>query len=152
MALNSAGITAAVAALSVSGVSIKDTSAIPDKVLHRDCPILFPVPGDWVGGAGGSPDDETTFGTPGTRYWQVHRTFKYIYLHSAVGTGRGLADEYNAIVTKAELIWEAITALDVAGVDVENITHSAVGVLSDGAGNQFNGCMFEITVREKVNA
>jgi hypothetical protein len=152
MALNAAGITSAIAALSISGVTVKDVSGMPDKVLQRDCPIMFPAPGDWIGAGSGSSDEETTFGTPSTRYWQTHRTFKYLFLHSAVGTGRGLADEYDAAVTKLEAIWQAVIGLDVAGVDVEGFSHTAIGVLSDPSGSQFNGAFVEIQLREKVNA
>jgi hypothetical protein len=151
MALNSAGITAAIAALNISGVTIKDVTAIPQQVTNRDCPILFPFPNDWISG-GKAAADETTFGTPSTRLWHVHRTFTYLYLHSAVGAGRELSDYYSGAVTKLENITSAITTLDVSGVDVETIAHTGIGVLQDAAGNKFTGCQFDITLQERINA
>ena len=39
MSLNAAGITAAIAALAVSGVTMLDVSSVPDQVTLRDCPV-----------------------------------------------------------------------------------------------------------------
>ena len=152
MALNSAGISAGIAALSVSGVTIKDVTAIPENVFDRDCPIFFPMPGNWLDGGDAAGDEETTFGTPSTRLWHFHRTLRYVFLHSAVGTGRGNKDNYADAVSKLESITSTITTLDVSGVDVEKITHTPLGILNNPAGKKFLGCEVMITLQERINA
>lgn len=151
MALNSSGITAAIAALNVTGVTIKDIDAIPQSVINRDCPIFFPMPGDWLDGGRATSEDETTFGPAGSRLWHVYRTYKYVFLHSAVGIGRGNSDTYQDAQEKIEALTTAITALDVSGVDVTEIKNSALGVLQDAAGSKFTGCTFNISIRERIN-
>ena len=150
--LNSFDITAAVAALSVSGVTMYDTDQIPDQVLARDCPMFCPMPEGWVEGANAAAEEDTTFGTAATRYWQVNRTFRYMYLHNAVGVSRGVKDHYTEMVRKSELLIAALVALDVSGVDVTAVSHSPMGVYRDPSNNSFNGCTFTLSFRERINA
>jgi hypothetical protein len=157
MALNSAGITAAIASISISGLTIKDVTSIPEKVNNRDCPILFPQPESWLDATWldaqqGGEENSIRFGTPSCRYWQFKRTFNYVFLNNAVGVGRGNADNYASAVDKTESINEAMTAIDVSGVDVVSIGHNGIGVIQDPAGNKFTGCLFSITFRERINA
>lgn len=153
MSLSSANIAAGIAALTVTGVSIKDIDEIPQQIQPRDCPILFPHPDGWMGGASAEPSTSAaTFGTPSTRMWIFNRTFQYVYLHAPVGAGRGIADQYPGLAAKADAISEALTTLDVSNVDVKNVAVGTFGVLADPSGGQFYGFILTITVREKVNA
>jgi len=150
MALNSAGIHTAIAALSVSGVTIKDLSGIPTQVTSRECPIFYPT--RKTGGTSEPSTGAATFGTPTTRMWLFNRTFEYIYLHAAVGEGRGITEHYTAMSAKEDALLTAIIALDVSGVDVKLVETTEYGIEVDPAGNQFYGCKVNITLREKVNA
>lgn len=150
MALNSAGIHAAIAALSVSGVTIKDLSGIPMAIAERDCPIFFPI--KKTGGTAEPSTGSTTFGTPTTRMWTFNREFEYIYLHTPVGTGRGIAEHYTAMSAKEDLILTALTTLDVSGVDVMNIRTTEYGEEVGPASTAYYGYKVIITLREKVNA
>jgi len=159
MALNTSGITSAIASLSVvrygstvATINIKNVTALDPHVEARDCPILFPAPGDWKGGASGSPAEETTFGTPSTRMWIVHQTFKYIFIQAQAGTERDINDYYNAASYNVDALWTALTALDVSGVDVENINTTPIGVLEDPTGTNHVGCIFQIALKERINA
>ncbi len=153
MALSSTGIATAIAGLTISGVTVKDISGIPDEADPRSMPILFPAPSTWIGGGNGEPNTgPVTFGTPTTRMWIFNREYNYIYLHAPVGSGRGLFDHYSAMSTNCDAILTAIIALDLAGVDVKNIEISNFGALQDPAGKQFYGFMLKIILREKVNA
>ncbi len=152
MALNTAGISAAIEALSISGVSIRDIDNLPETLQDRDCPLLFPTPGAWMEGSDAADEDETTFGTPSTRYWTVHTSLRYTYVRAQIGTGRGNSDHYNGAVTDIENIIEAVTALDVSGVDVERITHTPIGTVNDPASKKFIGCNFTFTFRQRINA
>lgn len=153
MSLGNGTIATGIAALSVPGVSIKDITGIPEQVQPRDCPIMFPSPAGWLTGGNGEPSDgPATFGNPSTRYWIFNRTFEYIYLHSSAGVGRGLIDNIPAMATNADAIMQAVTALDLPQIDVQNISISQFGVLTDPAGNNFYGFHLSLQLREKVNA
>lgn len=152
MAINAAAITSAIAALSISGVTIKDVSGIPDSVVTRDCPLFFPMPGNWLNGGNASDEERSTFGTASTRYWQIERSLNYVFLHSQIGTGRGNADNYSDAVSKIEALVTAITQLDVEGVDVMGVTHTPIGVMNSPTQSRFTGCEFTIELRERINA
>lgn len=153
MALNAAGITSAIAALSVSGVTMVDVSSVKDRYESRDCPLFFPMPGAYIGGGSGTADnDEHTFGASGAGMWTSHRVFSYVFLYKAVGTDRTTSEVYSAAITKAEAIWTALFTLNVSGADVQTVTHEPLGVVNDPADKKFIGCIFRITMRERVNA
>lgn len=152
MSFSSTTIATAIAALSVTGVTVKDITAIPEQVEARDCPILFPAPDGWMGGGNGEPEDgPTTFGTTTTRLWQFNRVYKYVYLHEIAGATRGLKDVYSAMAGKADAILTALTKLDVTDVDVKHLEITNFGVLTDPAGRTFFGFNLDITLRERLN-
>lgn len=152
MSLNAGAIATGIAALTVTGVTIKDITAIPEQVQPRDTPILFPNPDNWMGGGNGEPSTgAATFGTPSTRLWVFDRIYNYVYLHSPVGSGRGLLDNIPAMSDKIDAIITAILALDVSQVDVNNISVGAFGVISAPDGSSYFGCNLALTMREKVN-
>lgn len=148
MALNAAGIATAVAALSVSGVTIKDLTAIPQAVGQRDCPILYPSPDNWMGSTTAALK---TFGTANSRYWEAQRNLNYVYLHAAVGSERNLAVYMQAMAQKVDAIFTAFLTLGLANTDVRGFGNGPYGVLADAAGNQFYGCLLSLAVWEQVN-
>jgi hypothetical protein len=153
MALSSTTIATGIAALSISGVTVKDVSGIPDEAIVRDLPLLFPSPDDFIDGASSEPSTgPATFGTPSTRMWIFNRIFNYIYLHAAVGEGRGLMDHRPGMCTNCDAIITALLTLDLAGIDVKNVEVSDFGELQDASGKHFYGCKLKVTMREKVNA
>ena len=152
MSFSSTAIATGIANLSISGVTVKDITDIPESVEDRSCPILFPSPDGWMTGGNGEPaDGSTTFGTPTTRLWTFNRGYRYIYLHAALGTGRSIKDFYSAMSTKADAVITAITALDVSDVDIMNVSIGEFGVLTDPAGKSFFGFTVDITMRERLN-
>jgi hypothetical protein len=152
MSFSSTAIGTGIATLSISGVTVKDITAIPEQVENRMCPILFPSPDGWMAGGNGEPGEgPTTFGTPTTRLWTFNRTYRYIYLHSQVGAGRGLLDVISAMSTKADAILTAITTLDLSDVDVKTVVVGEFGVLTDPAAKAFFGFTLDITFRERLN-
>ncbi len=152
MTFSSSAIATGIAALSITGVTVKDITAIPESVKARDCPILFPSPDGWMTGGNGEPSEgSTTFGAPTTRLWTFNRSYKYIYLHAAIGSERGLKDHISELTIKADAILTAISTLDVSDVDVKNMSIGEFGVLTDPAGNSFYGFTLDITLRERMN-
>ena len=152
MALNAAAISEAIAALSVSGVTIKDVGEIPQSVTSRDCPILFPIPGAWLDGGNAVSETESTFGVAGSRYWETHTILRYVYLRTQVGTGRSIEEHYVGAVTDIQNIITAMTGIDVADVDLESINHNPIGNVPDAADKKFFGCNFSFTFRQRINA
>lgn len=152
MTLSTATIASGIAALTVSGVTIKDVDEIPETVNSRDCPILFPSPDGFVLGGNGEPETgSTTFGTPTTRLWTFNRSYRYVYLHEQAGATRGLKDVIGAMATKVDLILEAIAEMDLTDVDVMRVGVSDMGVIEAPDAKAFFGAIFEITLRERMN-
>ena len=152
MSFSSTAIASGIAALSITGVTVKDITAIPEQVENRMCPILFPSPDGWMGGGNGEPaEGSTTFGTTTTRLWTFNRNYHYVYLHAPVGSSRGLMDMISAMSTKADAIITALTTLDITDVDVKNVAIGEFGVLTDPAGNSFFGFTVDLTLRERLN-
>ena len=44
MSFSSTTIATAISALTITGVTVKDITAIQEQVEPRDCPVLFPSP------------------------------------------------------------------------------------------------------------
>ena len=160
MTLNGGAITSAIAALSplvpaAPGVNITvvDVTNQVQQVQPRDCPIMFPMPNGLQGGSNSEPSDgPETFGTPTTRSWVFNRTYKYVYLHAPVGSGRGLKDHNPAMIAANDAINLALVQLDIAGVDVKNVTINPTGTLKDPSGGSFYGFTLSFTARERINA
>lgn len=153
MSLSSATIATAIAALSVSGVTIKNITNTPQQVSARDCPILYPPMNAWKrgGSAQESSNGPATFGTPTTRYWVFNRTYRYIYLHAPVGSGRGLDDHTLAMSDNEDAISTALTALDIPTVDIIGVTVGEFGQIQEPAGAMFYGFTFDVKMRERLN-
>jgi hypothetical protein len=152
MSLDAGAIATGIAALTVTGISIKDITAIPEQVQPRDCPILFPSPNGWMAGGNGEPSNgPATFGSPTGRMWVFNRVLNYVYLHSSIGAGRGLIDNIPGMSDNVDAIITKLLELDLAQVDIQNISIGAFGELNDPGGNSFFGTTIAVTVREKVN-
>lgn len=149
MALDSAGIATAIAALNISGVNIKDLTAIPEGTTARLIPVLFPDPAGWMGD---QLAEMRTFGAAASRYWEVTRNLRYIYCHAPIGSGRGLFEHHQDMTQAADLIIEAFLELDVSGVDIISVGIGEFGPVADPSGNQFHGFSVFVTVRERANA
>jgi hypothetical protein len=150
MALNTKAITAGVAGLTITGVDIRDINNIPVEVVQRNCPIMFPQPGEI---AGGYEDEPGTFGGATGAYWSVSRQISYLYLHVPIGDGRSAFVHYPDLADKADVIIEKFMELDITGIDVLSVKIDGFSKpIEDPSGNQFFGFVVNMTVREKVNA
>ena len=153
MTLAATTVSAAIAGLSISGMkSIRDVDGIPDEVDTRMCPIMFPDPNAWLDAGEGAPEEETTFGPAASRYWIVHRSYNYIWAYREAGDGRGLKSHYSAGSTMLDAIMTALVALDVSGVDVQGVSHTRFGIITDPSGKSFYGAFITVRARERINA
>ncbi len=149
MTLNTAGIFAAVAGLTITGLTIKDIDEIPFTVTDRDCPVMFPAP---AGGVQATQAEMMTFGGATERYWEVTRQFRWNYLHAPLGADRyGVFAYHPAMAAKSDAIIEALCELDVAGVDIMTVDLTDFGPVPAPDGTMFHGFGLTMTVREKIN-
>jgi hypothetical protein len=149
MSLAAVTLANSIAAISVSGVTMKDLDQIPQEATARDCPMVYPKPDGFLSGLAIERD---SFGGAAAKM-TARYTLTYVYLHSPVGTGRGLFDVYQDVVTKALSVLDAILAtatLDGA-VDVMPQDILEFGPVSDPSGKTFHGCLIALNCVEFIN-
>ena len=147
MGVKVATVAASIAALSVSGVDIKDIHGIPEEVTTRILLVLFPDPAGFLTGL---TITRQSFGLDASAKKDVKYTLNYVYLHSNAGSGRYITDEINDMVDKAVLILNEIADnSSVSGsVDIVPSLSSEFGQMEDAAGNLFFGCRVAVDVTE----
>ena len=150
MALGIATILDSIKALSVSGVTIKEMSEVPEKLNTRDCPCLFPKPTGFITDLTVTPQ---AFGDPGTRMYNVEYNLHYLYAHAQVGTDRRLATVIDAALVKIFLIVDAIIAADnlTGTVEFQAQNFDSFGPIVDPSGQTFVGCELTFHVTQFVN-
>jgi len=140
-------ITNSIAALSVSGLTIKDIDEIPQGLSDRDCPILTPDPDNFITGFKAKADslDKTR--------WTVTYTLNYILLYAAVGSGRTtVMEKFSGMVSKAFAFIDAVAAaLTLTGsVDWEPGVVDKFDIVTIGE-NSFHSCHVSIEITEFIN-
>ena len=149
MTLSTNTITNSIAALSITGVTIKGIDEIPEGVLERQCPILYPEPDGFIGNLEVVP---MSFGTAGSGHFDVDYDIKYTFLYKPVGTSRKLLSTYPTLLTLALTIVDKIIISDVvtgavtlefAGFENFGIAHDIVGVPFIGTRMLFHVKEFE---------
>jgi hypothetical protein len=140
-----ATITNSIAALSISGVTIKDIDEIL-QTARMICPVLLPQPNDFV------TDFEPTFqsfGSNGTPKIDLNYTLHYVYLHCEAGGGLSQLDIYAGLMTKLSAILVALLSNDaVTGLVDMKPDIGNIGVIEDPSGNQYWGVMFSLRILE----
>jgi len=133
--------------LSVNGVSIKDVDQIPEEVLSRHCPVMFPDPSSPVSNVRVEPQ---SFGAGTAGKNNVLYTLNYVYIHAPVGSDRYITKNVSAMVAKFALVMNALIANDsvTGAVDIEPKLAGEFGVVEDAVGNKFWGFMLAIDVIE----
>ena len=150
MALAFATICDSIAGISVSGVTIKDINEIPESVTVRDCPIMYPEPDGFISGLTYTRDST---GSGSVALATVNYNMTYAFLYTSVGSGRGLFDVYDDMLTKVGLIIDAIIISDgITGV-VDLTIGDAIqfGAVPDPAGNMFIGTRLVFQIVEFIN-
>jgi hypothetical protein len=148
MALAIATVANSIAALSVSGVTIKDVDEIPSAVDTRQ-PTILPKP-DFVTGFVMERD---SFGA-GSAKMTVRYVLNYRFCYKPVGAGRaGQIEHYDGMVDKVALFWDAVLAINTltGAVDIEPAGVAHMGLVNDPADNIFLGCDLAVNVTEFVN-
>ena len=142
--VNVATIATSIAAYSISGVSVKDISEIPESVTDRQCPIMFPDPDNFVTGLSISRE---SMGADTTAKKNVNYTLNYVFLYTPVGTTRKLIKAIDGLVDCAVAILNAFAddSAPSGAIDVTP-TLGAFGALQGPDGSDFFGCKVAINV------
>lgn len=147
MTISTTTITNSIAALSITGVTIKDSDEIPEAVLERQCPILYPEPVNFIRNL---VVDPMSFGTAGSGYFDVDYDMAYTFLYKPVGTSRALLSTYPDMLTLAMTIVDKIIISDVVtgAVTLTFNGFENFGLALDPAGNSFIGTGMTFHVKE----
>lgn len=147
MAISTDTITNSIAALTVTGVTIRDIDEIPENVDVRQCPTLYPEPVNFISSLEVTP---MSFGTAGSGHFDVEYDMAYTFLYKPVGASRTLLSLYPTMLTLAMDIVDKIIVSDtITGlVDLTFAGFSDFGVALDPAGNSFIGTGMIFHVKE----
>jgi len=147
MALAITTVTNSIAALSVTGLTIKDIDEIPYSVTDRQCPILYPEPLNFISDI---TVERATTGTAGSGYFDVFYTLRYAFLYQQAGAGRGTLTLYSSMVQLFEdLVDKMIISDNITGcVDIQVAGSVTFGPIPDPAGNMFIGAELLFRVHE----
>lgn len=150
MTLSFTTISNTIAALSITGLTIKDIDEVPtsgDRV-----PILIPLD-NFVSNLSVV---DVVLGVPSTRPMTVVYTLNYRLLHSKVGEGySNILEAYNGIAAMTGLILDAILAMDTT-TGVEDLVPGTPAITNFGQVMApdaliYYGCDFHFDCTEFVN-
>lgn len=141
-------VTNSVAALSVSGVTIKDIDEIPEDVAMLT-PILFPQPAGFITDI--SPEF-VSLGSNGAARMNLEYTLNYVYLHAPVGSGINALAPYTGMITKLAAIFVAIMSNDAitGAVDVRLGSLPNLGVVTAPNDEDYWGALITLRILEHV--
>ena len=140
-----AEVAAAVAAMTVPGITILDLDEMKQAVTDRDCPLFGPSANDpsyltdW---------DTVRISMQGNR--ANNYNLNYTYFHAAVGSDRGLFKQWPEMMENVRKLAEAIAALPrVDGCKSIALNEMPrFGLVNDASGNPFHGAVFQLYVME----
>lgn len=138
-----ATVADSISKLSISGVTIKDIDQL--SASWKSLPnVLYPRPKDFITGTSLMPVELTK-----SKY-DLRYTLNYRFLNVQLGNDAVLLVTYPTLIAKIVLIINAIiTNHNLTGaVDVSFGGITAIGALSDPAGNAYHGADFAINVLE----
>jgi len=147
MTLSTTTITNSIAALSITGVTIKDIDEIPEGVLERQCPILYPEPDGFIRNLVVAP---MAFGTAGSGPFDVDYDITYTFLYKPLGTSRALLSTYPTMLALALTIVDKIIVSDLVtgAVTLEFAGFEDFGMANDITGTPFIGTRMLFHVKE----
>ncbi len=139
-------VSLSIAALSISGVTIKDIDHIPDSAKLL-CPLLIPQPNDYMSN---TKVASMSFGSNGSQKINLEYDLQYVYLHCESGSGVNAFAPYGSLIRKIKQILITLISNDsISGlVDLTVNSISNVGIINDPAGNSYWGVLVSLHVLE----
>jgi len=147
MALALATVVTSIAALSVTGLTIKDMDEIPAEVKGRKA-MLIPLPDfvtDW--------ELETqSFGPGSSAKFDASYTLNYRLCYKPVGAGRSLEYFDDMVSMIASILDAVIAASPVSGsIMLTPVAVFNMGIVNDPSDNSYYGADIALRVMEFVN-
>lgn len=140
-----ATIANSIAALSISGVTIKDIDEIPQSA-RLLTPLLIPQPNDYVTNF---EAEFQSFGSNGTPKIDLNYSLNYLYLHCEAGSGLSTFDVYGGLMTKLSAILVAILSNDaITGLVDMKPQIGQIGIITDPSGIEYWGITFSLRILE----
>ena len=148
MALAFDTVANSIAALSVTGLTIKDIDEIPPKVDIR-APTLIPLP-DYVTDF---DVDLDSFGGGSTAKMTVTYTLGYRMCYKPAGSGRDDLEYYDDMIKLVADFLDAVLAIETltGAIDIMPLEVVNMGLVNDPADNSYVGCDIRLMVQEFVN-
>ena len=145
MALQIPEITESIAALSVTGLTIRDVYDIPIKI---DRPTLFPLD-DFIAIEELVMD---SFGSGDTAEMTFIYRLNYRLCYKPIGTGRNLEVVGDLVEMIAAILDAIIGIVNITGaVEIAPANNIRMGVVADPAGTSWFGCDFSFRVKEFIH-
>jgi len=139
-------LDSAIAALTITGLTIKSLSNIPQEVFDRDCPLLFPSPSNWLGQGAATPGN---FDNVIAGRVQYEHNLTYVLAYAQLSTGRGISDFYNGMATLVYTLVSKLIRIDLVAMSIKKVSVTSFGQLTDPAG-KFYGCGLTVTAQEYI--
>jgi len=146
IALNPITVADSIADISISGVTVKNTSNIPQSG-QLVLPILFPQPSGFVSDI---VVENQSVGPNTSAAIDFSYTLHYVFLFQELGSGVSQLDPYQPLLEKLELILEAILENDAvtALVDMRLNGVDGLGQVEGPDGVQYWGALFSLRCLE----
>lgn len=134
-------VTNSIAALSISGVTVKDSDEIATTI-GLGIAVLCPRPDSFITNLTIVPAELSKQNLDATY------TLNYIYYHCKIG-GDFIAD-YSAMLTKIALLIKAFSndAVLTGALDNGEARINRIGPVQDGSGNTYHGCEISIDIKQ----
>ena len=149
IAINLVTVADAIAALNISGVTVRDIDQIPESALPI-LPVLYPRPNEFITNLKWSRE---SYGADSAAAMNLTYVLHYHYLHAVVGSGGGLLSVYSGLITNLVKILAAIfdDSNPSGAVDMQLVSISSVGVLTDPVGEtKYHGVEISLQVTEYI--
>ena len=149
MALGIATVTNSLAAVSVSGVTLKDVDEVKAGLTQRDCPLLTPNPDNFISNFSITPD---AMGAGSGRKMTAKYTINYILIQAQVGAGRrDILENYSGMIDNAAAVFDAVVKTDNITGSVDLLPRFGESYIYAMGGNDFHAINIMFDVTEFVN-
>jgi hypothetical protein len=149
MALAISTITNAIAALSISGVTIKDIDELPVALRNRELPLLIPDPNGLVTNFASTID---SMGQGTDRKWTIAYNLNYVLISAQVGQGRTATIEgYGTLVNNIATVLDAIYSTTTITGALDFVPTISDSFFMEDGGANFHAVRIALTVSEFVN-